>query len=157
METGFQNPLNRKPGFEGVRPITLTPIFSKLCEGFLAGWPKEKILPLTDLRRFGSLKSTSTSDYLASLIDHTGKILKKPISWLSLISIDLQEAFDLVNRSILIKKLVSELNFDPLLMKLVASFLTNRSQVVKYQSHYSNPLPVHNGIRRGTLLGSLLF
>ena len=157
---GFITPLkkkNGKPGFEGVRPITLTPIFSKLYEGLLADWLKEKILPLTDLKQFGNLKSTSTSHYLVSLIDHIGKILEKPNSWLNLISIDLQKAFDLVNHNILIEKLVNEFNIDPLLVKLVASFLTNRSQVVKYQNHYSNPLPVHNGIPQGTLLGPLLF
>ena len=157
---GFITPLkkkNGKPGFDGVRPITLTPIFSKLYEGFLADLLKEKILPLTDLKQFGNLKSTSTSHYLVSLIDHIGKILEKPNSWLNLISIDLQKAFDLVNHNILIEKLESEFNIDPLLVKLVASFLTNRSQVVKYQNHYSNPLPIYNGIPQGTLLGPLLF
>ena len=49
------------------------------------------------------------------------------------------------------------LSIDLLLVKLVASFLTNRSQVIKYQNHYSNPLPVYNGIPQGTLLGPLLF
>jgi hypothetical protein len=72
---GFITPLKKKngmPGFEGVRPI-----FSKLYEGFLADRLKEKILPLTDLKQFGNLKSTSTSHYLVSLIDHIGKILEK--------------------------------------------------------------------------------
>jgi len=71
---------NGKPGFEGVRPITLTPDFSKLYEGFLADWLKEKIIPLTDLSQFGNLKSTYNSHYLGSLIDHIGKMLKKPNS-----------------------------------------------------------------------------
>ena len=102
---GFITPFkkkNGKSGFDGVRPITLTSIFSKLYEGFLADWLKEKILPLTDLKQFGNLKSTSTSHYLVSLIDHIGKILEKPNSWLNLIFIDLQKAFDLVNHNILI-------------------------------------------------------
>ena len=141
---------NGKPGFEGVRPITLTSIFSKLYKGFLADLLKEKILPLTDLKQFGNLKSTSTSHYLVSLIDHIGKILKKPNSWLNSMSIDLQKAFDLVNHNILIEKLEKEFNIDPLLVKLVASFLTNRSQVVKYQNHYSNPLPIYNGTPRNS-------
>ena len=157
---GFITPLkkkNGKPDLEGIRLITFTPIFSKAYERFLADWPKENILPLTYLRQFGSLKSPSTSHYLVSLIDHIGKILEKPNSWLNLISIDLQKVFDLVNHNILIEKLVSDFNIDPLLVKLIASFLTNISQVVKYQNHYSNPLPVHNGIPQGTFLGYLLF
>jgi hypothetical protein len=87
LETGLHNPFekeNGKPGFEGVCPITLTPIFSKLyVSRFLADWLKEKMLPLTDLKQFGNLKSISTSNYLVSLIDHIGKILKKPNSWLN--------------------------------------------------------------------------
>ena len=74
-----------------------------------------------------------------------------------MISIDPQKVFDRVNPTILIDKLVSELNVDALVVKLVASFLTNRSQVVKYQNHYSNSLPVRNGILHGSLLGLLLF
>ena len=157
---GFITPLkkkNGKPGFEGIQPITLTPIFSKLYEGFLADLLNEKILPLTDLKQFGNLKSTSTSHYLVSLIDHIRIILKKPNSWLNLISIDLQKTFDLVNHNILIEKLVSKFSINPLRVKLVASFLTNRLQVVKYQNHYSNPLPIYNGTSQGTLLGPLLF
>ena len=70
---------NEKPGFKGILPITIIPIFSKLYEGFLADWLKKKILPLTDLRQFGNLKSTSTSHYLVSLIDHCGKYSKSLI------------------------------------------------------------------------------
>jgi len=80
-----------KPGFEGVRSISVIPIFSKLHEGFLADWLKEKILPLTDLRQFGNIKSASTSQYLFFLIDSIGKILQDPNCWLNLISIDLQK------------------------------------------------------------------
>ena len=103
---GFITPFkkkNRKPGIDGVRPITLTSIFSKLYEGFLADWLKEKNpTSYWPESNSGNLKSTSTSYYLLSLIDHIGKILEKPNSRLNLISIDLQKAFDLVNHNILI-------------------------------------------------------
>jgi len=33
---------NGKPGFEGVRPISLNHMFSKLYKGFLADWLKGK-------------------------------------------------------------------------------------------------------------------
>ena len=47
----------------------------------------------------------------------------------------------------MVEKLLIEINIGPFLVKLVASFLSNRSQVVKYQIHYSNSLPVYNGDR----------
>ena len=80
---GFITPLkkkNRKPSFEGVHPISFTPIFSELYEGFFADWLKEKILPFTDLRQCGNSKSTSSSHYLVFLIDSFGKILEKLIA-----------------------------------------------------------------------------
>ena len=134
---------SRKPGFEGFCSISLTLIFWKVYKGFLADWKKSYLFPLRQSR---NLKSTSTSHYLVTLINNIGKILEKPYSWLNLISIDLWKAIELVIYNILVEKLVSNFNIDPLLVKLVASFLTNRSQVVKYQNHYSNPLPFQNGI-----------
>ena len=50
---------------------------------------------------------------------------------------DLQKASDLVNHNIIVKKLVTEFNIDSFLVKLVASLLSSRSQVVKYL----NPVP----------------
>jgi len=45
-----------KPCFEVVCPMSLTPIFFKIYEGFLPDWLKEKIPPLTDQRKFGNLE-----------------------------------------------------------------------------------------------------
>jgi len=41
---------DNKQDSKGFRPITLTPLFSKLCESFLAEWVKEKIIPNVDQR-----------------------------------------------------------------------------------------------------------
>jgi hypothetical protein len=46
-ETRFPNHFekeNGKPGFEGVRPVTLALIFSKLFEGFLIDWKSYLLL-----------------------------------------------------------------------------------------------------------------
>ena len=116
-----------------------------------------KVLPLIDLRQFGNLKSTSTSHYLIHLVDTMGKLLEKPNTWLNLISIDLQKAFDLINHNLLIDKLINEFHIETFLVKLVASFLSNRSQAVKYLNCFSDHLPIFNGIPQGTILGPLLF
>ena len=45
---GFITPVKKKVSeqdFAGVRPITLTPVFSKLYESFLTDWLKVKIIP----------------------------------------------------------------------------------------------------------------
>ena len=45
----------------------------------------------------------------------------------------------------------------PFLVKIVASFLTNRSQVLKYKNVYSNPLSIFCGVLQGALIDPILF
>ena len=45
----------------------------------------------------------------------------------------------------------------PFLNKVVASFLTNRSHVLKYKNIYCDPLPIFCGVLQGTLMGPILF
>ena len=140
-----------------MRPITLTPVFSKLYEGFLCDWLKIKIIPRIDIRQFGNLRKTSTTHYLVHLIHTILSELEKPNVWLNLVLVDFQKAFDLVDHTILIRLLHDNFEIDPLLVNIVISFLSDRSQVVKYKNTFSNPLPRYCGIPQGTLLGPLLF
>ena len=45
----------------------------------------------------------------------------------------------------------------PFLVKIVASYLTNRFQVLKYKNVYSNPLPIFCGFPQETLMSPILF
>ena len=80
--------------------------------------------------------------YLVSLVDTAYKLLDKPNTWLSLLSIDLQEAFDVVSHNVLVEKLLNKFNLSPFLVSIIASFLTNMSQIVKYKNVYSDSLPI---------------
>ena len=53
--------------FDGVRPITLTPLFSKMYKSFVANWLKAEVEPLLDPHQYGNRKNTSTSHYLVNL------------------------------------------------------------------------------------------
>jgi hypothetical protein len=85
-----------------------------------------------------------------------GRLLERPNTWLNLIYVDLLKSFDLVKHNILIEKLIKEFQIETFLVKLFASFLSNRSQAVKYLNCYSSHLCIHNGIPQGTVLGPLL-
>ena len=157
---GFITPVPKKCAsltFTNIRPITLTSVFSKLYEGFLCDWLKDKICPRIDTRQFGNLKKTSTTHYLVHLMHTIVSNLDKPNVWLNLVLVDFQKAFDLVDHTTLIRSLLVNFKLDPLLVNIVISFLSNRSQVVKYKNIFSNPLPIYCGIPQGTLLGPLLF
>ena len=72
------------------------------------------------------------------------------------ILVDLCKAFDTIDHSIFLKKL-SIYNFHPMLIRLLSSFLSNRLQVVKYQSMQSRLYPIGKGVPQGSVLGPLFF
>ena len=157
---GYITPIPKKPSnltIINMRPITFTPVFSKLYELFLCDWLKVKIIPHIDIQQSGNLRKTSTTHNLVHLVHTILSELEKPNVWLNLVSIDFQEVFDLVDHNILIRLLQDNFEIDPLLINNVISFLSNRSQVVKYKNIYSSPLPRYCGIPQGTLLEPLLF
>jgi hypothetical protein len=157
---GFVTPVPKKYTnltFASVRPLTLTSVFSKLYEGFLSDCLKVQIYPRVDVRQFGNLRKTSTAHYLVHLVHTIKSNLEKPNVWLNLALIDFQKAFDLVDYTTISRSLLVNLEIIPLLLNIVTSFLSNRSQVVKHKNIFSNPLPIYCGIPQGTLLGPLLF
>ena len=79
------------------------------------------------------MKGLSTTHYLVSLIDTVWKLLDEPDIWLSLVLIDLQKAFDLVSHNALVENLLNEFNVLHFLVNITGSFLSNRSQLVKYK------------------------
>ena len=70
--------------------------------------------------------------------------------------LDLRKAFDTVNHSILLEKL-RNFNLSTDCLKLLESYLSSRSQLVKNQNHNSNVLQVSTGVPQGSVLGPLLF
>lgn len=72
------------------------------------------------------------------------------------IFLDLRKVFDTVNHNILLSKL-SHFNFSDIALKWVASYLFQRSQIVRIGSYPSEPLQLSTGVPQGSILGPLLF
>ena len=49
------------PSLQKLRPISLTPIISKVAESFLCRWEMSSIYPKLDSRQFGNRKGYSTT------------------------------------------------------------------------------------------------
>ena len=82
--------------------------------------------------------------------------MDNPGAWLNLLLIDLQKFFDMINHNVLVEKLLKEFHVNQNLVRILASFLSSRTQCVK-NKNVNSDLPVYCGVTQGTLHGPRLF
>ena len=159
-KTEYVTPIGKIPQPEtedDLRPIALTAFFSKVMEHFVVMWLLEVIGDKLDMRQYGGMKGNSISHYLIELINFIlyNQDNEDPTAVLICL-IDFAKAFNRQYHSILITKL-SDMGVPSWLLKLVASFLQNRTMIVRFKGKLSNPKPLPGAGPQGTLLGLLLF
>ena len=71
--------------------------------------------------------------------------------------LDLSAAFDTLDHKILLDRLSSSFGICDTALNWFKSYLENRKQKVKINSHYSDELPISFGVPQGSVLGPLLF
>ena len=139
-----------------LRPVSLTPIVMKVMEGFVCQWIwdtiREKILP----DQYGCMKRTGTTHALINLIHNWSSATDSLGSFVRILLIDFQKAFDHVDHSLVLQKLC-DLDVHRCLVRWVASFLTGRQQRIKIGDILSTWSGLHGGVPQGTRLGPLLF
>ena len=76
-----------------------------------------------------------------------------------MLSTDVEKAFDTVWREGLIYKLNLDIymNLPDLILKLIASYLTNRTIKIKYNNLISTPFTPEAGVPQGSVLAPLLY
>lgn len=139
------------------RPISILPTISKIFERHMANQLNTYLSKYNILHKYqsGFRSKHSCNTALTRLIDtwlkeiDNGKIV-------GTVFLDLKKAFDLVDHNILLKKL--ELyRFSNLTLKLFASYLNNRKQVVQHGNLKSELMDIVSGVPQGSILGPLLF
>src|SRR5271155_4156573 len=75
----------------------------------------------------------------------------------ALFFLDLSAAFDTIDHEILLTRLQTHFGISGSANNLLSSYLQNRSQSVKINSHISRPIAVPTGIPQCSVLGPLLF
>ena len=139
-----------------LRPISLTPVVSKVVEEFVYKWVLEVVQPQLHWDQFGALQGSSTVDALVYFLHKLYYTTDKAGAHIRAVLVDYQKAFDHLNHQIIINKL-EQLRVPEFLVEWIASFLSGRHQRVKLGNYSSEFVAVNGGVPQGTKLGPLLF
>ena len=133
-----------------LRPVSLTPIFAKIAEGFVSQWVIEDIGHVIDHRQFGNVPGVSTNHYLTNLVHylHQGAEESRNIGTVTVVLTDFYKAFDLVDHTILITKIIA-LGVHRAIVPWICDFLYNRKQCVRLNKTLSDELPLNAGVLQG--------
>ena len=143
--------------YSNYRPIALLSNLSKILEKLMykrlsSFLNKHKIISNS---QYGFLKNKSTEDAILELQNLiTNNIHENNLT--GSIFLDLSKAFDTLDHFTLLKKL-NHIGIRGNALSWFTSYLTNRMQLVHFNSHPSNLLPVTIGVPQGSILGPLLF
>ena len=69
---------------------------------------------------------------------------------------DLSKTFDCIDHTLLIAKL-SAFGVSPLSLKLLYSYLSNRTQRIKIKENFSDRTDIEFGVPQGSILGQIVF
>jgi hypothetical protein len=117
-----------------LRPISLTPVISKLAEEFVVDrFIKPAVLQITDPPQYGAISKSSTTQALISIVHILTKATDGSGTLVRIVLFDYRKAFDLFDYHILVAKLHT-LDIPPEIIIWVSDFLTNRQQRVKLAS-----------------------
>ena len=139
-----------------LRPISLTPVISKVLEHFVCKWIRQAVEDRFNPRQFGAIRGSSTTHGLVELTHYVHAELDKPGHHVRALLLDYSKAFDMVNHHILLRKF-REIGTPDCLTRWCAAFLLERQQRVKVGQAVSALVTINGGTPQGTLLGPLAF
>ena len=142
---------------DDLRPISLTPFFSKITEHFVVMWLLEFIENKIDFRQYGGLKGNSITHYIIEFINFILSCQDSADQTAVMACmVDFSKAFNRQNHNLLVTKL-SDMGVPGWLLKIVMAFLTDRKMIVKYKGQQSSVKSLPGGGPQGTILALLLF
>jgi len=139
------------------RPISLLPTISKIIEK-VAHKQLYDYMDTNNLfnnSQYGFRKNHSTEYAAMEFVDKVAETLDKKCTPFA-IFIDLSKAFDTLDHKILLQKL-AHYGVHGTQLQWFESYLTGRSQCVKYRESISSPQALTTGVPQGSVLGPLLF
>ena len=125
-------------------------------EEFVVKWVWDIVQYRLDPNQYGSIKKSSTTHAPVDLLHQCYTSTDASKQYARILLLDFSKAFDLINHHILLQKLAS-FGLPNILMKWIASFLTERTQQVKLCNTQSDWNYIHGGVPQGTKLRPVLF
>ena len=101
-------------------------------------------------------ESAQVEDVIIIFLDNIYKHIDKPRTYCRILFVDFSSAFNTIQPSILLEKLI-DLNVNSYLSLWINSFLTKRSQYVRYGNVQSNSIVTNTGAPQGCVLSPVLF
>ena len=137
------------------RPIALNCTLAKVFERVILYFLDSSLEGQLSSRQHGFKKSRST---LTNMLESYSEIYMAVNvgNSVDMITIDLSKAFDKVVHSLLLQKLVDK-RVSPTIINLLASYLSDRKQLVIVEGQCSGLVDVMSGVTQGSILSPLLF
>ena len=148
-----------KHNVENYRPISnlcsLSKIFEKLIQLKLNRIAENNNIDLTNSKQHGFKAKHSTITAMLEIQNKLANALDNN-EYAALVSIDLSAAFDVVDHSLLVKRLQT-LNLPPKIINLLNAWLKNRNMYVTVNDSSSIFIDILAGTLQGSCLGPILF
>ena len=137
------------------RPVSILPNISKIYEKIIYN----QLYEYFHVKRFpiqsGFRKEYSSQHSLLVMTEKSKESIDKGNAFGALLT-DLSKAFDCIDHTLLVAKL-SAFGFSPLSLKLLYSYLSNRTQRIKINGNFGDRTDIEFGIPQGSILGPILF